>query len=387
MEPRRCTWAFTRDGRHYQDCSQILAWVCPDQVIAFVSLHYLDPIHWPTHRTISHDANVHLGSAWKFIRNEPSDFWLTNDRCSCCGWLTANLAEDSPQCYECENIGVCAQCTYWVPGYGKRCVQCDFVYPLLVEARVVKMKEMIHHVLDAWDAWMLQGDSSPNKLRKRKSFAEWKRVTCRQKHKHRSALHHFIDSMTFSRRMVGVTEELIGLSANRGIINAKTTGAQPRGYAPLHFACDGSLPDFRKAEIVEDLLRARADLEATDSKGNTPLSKGNTPLDEDHMRVVVIDAVKTGSSFRSPFLHVSTSFDGARKFLMKAEFKREQNIDESLQMVVIDLDKLHQELGGLVDKIIALHTEDAQKRFFSKGSLNYGPSQREGSQPTRKRQM
>ena len=55
-------------------------------------------------------------------------------------------------------------------------------------------------------------------------------------------------------------------------------------------------------------------------------------IDEDRMRVVVINAVKFGSSFRSPFLHDSTSFDGARNFMMRAEFKRGQNIDESLHV-------------------------------------------------------
>ena len=54
-------------------------------------------------------------------------------------------------------------------------------------------------------------------------------------------------------------------------MNAGTIGSQPKGYTCLHFACDGSDKGFKRKDIVEKLLENKAELEARDAKGNTPL--------------------------------------------------------------------------------------------------------------------
>ena len=54
-------------------------------------------------------------------------------------------------------------------------------------------------------------------------------------------------------------------------MNRGTEGKQPEGYTCLHFACDGSDKEFKRKDIVEKLLENKAELEARDAKGNTPL--------------------------------------------------------------------------------------------------------------------
>ena len=51
----------------------------------------------------------------------------------------------------------------------------------------------------------------------------------------------------------------------------RTTGSQPKGYTPLHFACSASYREFNNAEIVHLLLERRSDMEAREEKGKTPL--------------------------------------------------------------------------------------------------------------------
>ena len=92
-------------------------------------------------------------------------------------------------------------------------------------------------------------------------------------------------------------------------------------------------------------------------------------IDDDRLRFHVIEAVRSGSKFRSPFMHASTDFHGARRFKDLAERLRGE---DATQMVRIDLDVLN-ELIGLSDKIIALDTDKAQKAFFSKNPEDYGP--------------
>ena len=48
-------------------------------------------------------------------------------------------------------------------------------------------------------------------------------------------------------------------------------GRQASKYTPLHFACDGSDKLFRTLDIVRELVKAKAKLDAKDSNGNTPL--------------------------------------------------------------------------------------------------------------------
>ena len=54
-------------------------------------------------------------------------------------------------------------------------------------------------------------------------------------------------------------------------INRATRGSMPRGATPLHMACNGSDVAFQKFNFVQALLTRRADLEALDAGGRTPL--------------------------------------------------------------------------------------------------------------------
>ena len=85
-----------------------------------------------------------------------------------------------------------------------------------------------------------------------------------------SALHHAIDAGTYSWRADKVARALIPLTATN-VINGQTRGSRPKGYNCLHFACDGSDKGYGRHHIVEDLCRRRANLEAKDNIGNTPL--------------------------------------------------------------------------------------------------------------------
>jgi len=83
-------------------------------------------------------------------------------------------------------------------------------------------------------------------------------------------LMHSIDSMTFSKRACISTMQLV-LGTSPAFIKCVTTGSQPTMWTALHFACDGSDVLFKKAELVTMLIEKNADIEARDSKGNTPL--------------------------------------------------------------------------------------------------------------------
>ena len=54
-------------------------------------------------------------------------------------------------------------------------------------------------------------------------------------------------------------------------INCATVGSMPRGATPLHMACNGGDVAFEKFNLVKALLTRRADLEAQDAGGRTPL--------------------------------------------------------------------------------------------------------------------
>ncbi len=82
------------------------------------------------------------------------------------------------------------------------------------------------------------------------------------------ALHHSIDSMTFSHRAYLATKDLLRRTPD---INVRTTGSQPTGSTPLHFACSGSDIGFHMLEVVIELLDQRADIEAKEANDNTPL--------------------------------------------------------------------------------------------------------------------
>ena len=54
-------------------------------------------------------------------------------------------------------------------------------------------------------------------------------------------------------------------------LNRQSTGSQPNGYSALHFACFGTARDNSNWMIVTLLLDRKADMEALDEHGNTPL--------------------------------------------------------------------------------------------------------------------
>ena len=85
-----------------------------------------------------------------------------------------------------------------------------------------------------------------------------------------SPLHHAIDSTTFSCRAVQATWALIPL-VPKEIINHQTTGNRPKGCSCLHLACDSSDRGYERRAIVQELIKAEADLELKDPKDNTPL--------------------------------------------------------------------------------------------------------------------
>jgi len=103
-------------------------------------------------------------------------------------------------------------------------------------------------------------------------FKDWNQLDDRRW----SALHHALYSMTFSWRA--------GEAAKQGIkhvsietLNTKTIGSEgeplPKGFTCLHFLCQGSDKSFEKRNLVIPLLEKKADIEAEDDMGNTPLLK------------------------------------------------------------------------------------------------------------------
>ena len=83
-------------------------------------------------------------------------------------------------------------------------------------------------------------------------------------------LYHALDSMTFCSRAVVVSHALIPL-LNTEDVNIKTTGERPNGFTALHFACDGANHHEQRNCLVKMLLNKKADIDATDASGNTPL--------------------------------------------------------------------------------------------------------------------
>ena len=84
-----------------------------------------------------------------------------------------------------------------------------------------------------------------------------------------SPLHHAIDAPSYSWRALEAAKVLVERTPPE-VINTPTTGAQPRGYTCLHFACDGSDKMFSRSWLAQSLIDKRADLEARDANGNTP---------------------------------------------------------------------------------------------------------------------
>ena len=85
-----------------------------------------------------------------------------------------------------------------------------------------------------------------------------------------SPLHHACDTSSYSIRALKAARELIPMT-DASIINKRTTGRRPTGYTTLHLVCDSSDKAYGRHGLVEDLVSSRAELEATDPRGNTAL--------------------------------------------------------------------------------------------------------------------
>ncbi len=127
-------------------------------LLAACSLHYLSILHWPTHRRLCKEALDVLGASWAFARNSPrDDVEVRNNRCATCGWLTGRIVcGDEPHCAECENTGVCIQCTYQV-GCQLRCLQCDILLEHCKRQSHLQFVTFMNHVNDRLDALSLSG--------------------------------------------------------------------------------------------------------------------------------------------------------------------------------------------------------------------------------------
>ena len=79
-----------------------------------------------------------------------------------------------------------------------------------------------------------------------------------------------MDASLYSHRAAIAAKQLMPVTPVE-VINAQTTGSQPRGYTCRHFACEGSDKSFMRREIVEMLLAKKADMEARTAKGSTPM--------------------------------------------------------------------------------------------------------------------
>ena len=84
-----------------------------------------------------------------------------------------------------------------------------------------------------------------------------------------SALHHAMDASSYSVRAFEAALALVNITPV-DVINAQTTGSQPRGHSCLHLVCDGRDKQFLRYVLVQALLHKRADLEARTSKNDTP---------------------------------------------------------------------------------------------------------------------
>ena len=166
-----------------------IAWL-----IAICSLHYLQPYHWPTHRTICVQSSCSLTAAWQCIRIMPLDDDLRNRICRLCytcEWYIGRDYFGYEQCCECFNPFVCRLCTYYVPWQGFRCYQCELL-PRYIQIEKRKLVEVNCHALTAHDSLLGQGDDIlrkqlvrmlgqgdyiPRAQLKRVSFAIWRHKT------------------------------------------------------------------------------------------------------------------------------------------------------------------------------------------------------------------
>ena len=126
-------------------------------LVAFCSFEYLTCFDWPRHQQICRLFHRTVGLAWRWFRNQRLvDWYVGNNRCSVCGWLTRREYIDLEQCYECLNVSVCGRCVYEVPLCGLRCLACDVV-PGLASPQQVALVEFTDRLGDKLDETFFYG--------------------------------------------------------------------------------------------------------------------------------------------------------------------------------------------------------------------------------------
>ena len=105
-----------------------------EKTIAYIAAFFLTPLHWQSINRLSRDAHRSIDAYWRCARRIVleglSMCALGDDRCEICGFLPGRRFANTFRqymCYECGWGGICEDCTYVVPGRGRRCVVCDEV--------------------------------------------------------------------------------------------------------------------------------------------------------------------------------------------------------------------------------------------------------------------
>ena len=106
-----------------------------------------------------------------------------------------------------------------------------------------------------------------------------------------------------------------------------------------------------------------------DATCKTPHEASQLDAEDDRMKPVVVQAVVEGSHMTSPFLHGSTSIDGARKYRAMGESVRNE---KDHVFVRIDLNRLIETKELSASDVIDMSDHHAIKKFFTKPLDEYG---------------
>jgi len=102
-----------------------------ENTIAYIAVSFLTPLHWQSIHRLSRDAHRTIDAYWRCARRNVLHRMRVFDdgRCEICGWLPSRRFSPTTfgLCYECGWQNICEDCTYVVPGRGRRCVDCDEV--------------------------------------------------------------------------------------------------------------------------------------------------------------------------------------------------------------------------------------------------------------------
>ena len=130
---RRGPWPVEALQRRHIDGS-------PAALLGRITARYGRVPSWPTALLVSRASYTVLCAEWKWVRELPRDgFYLRNNRCDICGWLTRNPSLDKNLCDECSYNAICKECVH---ASGHRWL-CDLCLPIeeLSSARL-----LMHHI-------------------------------------------------------------------------------------------------------------------------------------------------------------------------------------------------------------------------------------------------